>query len=187
MKKIIFVIAVLLLSLPVFAKEISGFGFNAGAGTDITLGLAVGAGASYLMVKDPAMSVEIGFNVFYSSFKDYADVENNNTYYDSATTIIYAVAANALFNYDPQKAGIYTVVGLGAGGVSIDWQKWSIDDPSYNDSGDDTGGSMIINLGVGGTFGNGFELRLQLPIFATFTGYGTIFSPALTAWAGIRI
>jgi hypothetical protein len=140
------------------------------------------------MVNDPQVSVELGFNFFFSSYNETStDGPYDYVYHDKATTLIFAVAGNALYNYDPQKSGVYTLTGIGAGGVNINWEKSSTDDPTYNDSGDDTGGSLIINLGVGGTFGNGFELRAQLPIFVTFTGLGTIFSPALTIGAGLRL
>jgi hypothetical protein len=188
MKKTLILILLVFTAFPVIAAEISGFGLNAGVGTDVSLGLAAGVGISYLMVNDPELSLEAGFNLYFSSYKESSvDGPADYVYYDSATTIIFAVAANALFNYNPKTAGIYTLAGLGAGGVNINWEKSSTDDPTYNDSGDSTGGSLIINLGVGGTFGNGFELRAQLPVFMTFTGLGTIFSPALTIGAGLRL
>lgn len=191
MKKIIIIIAVFLFAVPCFSKELTGFGLNANVGTDTSLGLVAAAGASYLTVNDPEVSVEIGFNVYFSSFKESFAGEppdDNKIYYNSEATIIYAIFANALFNYTPSKEGVYTVAGAGVGGVNLSWEKSSVDDPLYNDHGDDTGGSAIINLGVGGTFGNGFELRAQIPILITFMGFGGMkVSPALTVGAGLRM
>jgi hypothetical protein len=171
MKKIFAGILIIFLAFPVFAKEITGFGIHASGGIDTSLSPVAGAGASYLLSRDESMSTELGFDFYYYGYA--------RSMTETVSVLIYAVTVNMLFNYFPEKAGMYEAVGAGVGGTNL---------TSINtDYGDSGGGSLIINFGAGGTFGNGFELRAQLPIFISFAGFGTIFSPAITIGAGCRM
>lgn len=189
MKRIMITVVLMLAALPLFSKEPTGFGAYAVAGTNTGIGLSAGAGAGYLLPNDEEACIEIGLGVFYFGFSETRTEEAlSYTYNYSAKNIVYAVMASLYFNYKPQAAGMFEFVGAGVGGVSLDWDKNSSDMPSYNDSDSETGGVAMIIPGVGGTFGNGFEIRAQLPVFITFTQVdGTQFTPSLLVGAGLRL
>ena len=70
--------------------------------------------------------------------------------------------------------------------MSAYWKGESTDDPSYNDTREGTTGGMIINLGLGGTFPGGFELRLQTPVFVIFGVLKNSFVPTIALVGGVR-
>lgn len=164
------------------------FGLHAGVGTDISLGLAFGGGVSYILMSGENSGMEFGLDLYYSHSDTTSTEEwNGYDYRDVTTTIFFAVSYNNLFNYMPDKTGLYFLIGTGAGAASVSWEGSSTDDPSYNDSWDRIGGGFLVNLGLGWTFGNGFELRLQLPVMLIVGAFDSLLPvPMLNAAAGIR-
>jgi hypothetical protein len=189
MKRTITAAITLLIAFPVFSKQMTGFGVYAGAGTNTGAGFSAGAGMGYLLpTEEEGQYVEIGLCVYYSGFSENrTDNALDYVYNYSEKNIIYAIMASMYFNYKPQASGMFEVIGAGAGGANTSWDKNSAEMPVYNDSSSDTGGSLIISPGVGGTFGNGFELRAQLPVFIIFSNGGMKIEPALTLGAGLRL
>lgn len=108
MKSVIPGILVFFLVLPLFAEEPTGFGIRAMAGVDTSLLPVAGAGAGYILSRDENMSVELGLDFYYYG---YAQSSTN-----TVSVLIYAVTANMLFNYTPEKAGMYELAGAGVGG-----------------------------------------------------------------------
>ena len=189
MKRLITASVILLTAFPAFSKQLTGFGMYGQAGTNTGLGLSAGAGLGYLLpTEEPGLYIEIGLGVFYYGFSENRTDETLNYVYNyTENNIIYVITAAVYFNYRPQAAGMFEVVGAGAGGVNTAWEKNSADMPVYNDSNNDTGGCVMISPGAGATFGNGFELKAQLPVFVIFTNGGMNVRPALTVGAGLRM
>ena len=159
------------------------FSARAGVGTDINLGIAVGGGAGYLQRFQGMPPVDFGIDLYYyhgtSSSKEQVGT-HLNTYNDTTTLMVYAVSANFLHNYHPGQKGFYFITGVGVGAVSVDWVHQSPQDASYNDSGDYTGGGLLLNLGATYAFGPGFELRLLAPILVFQGPLGAVgFAPML--------
>ncbi len=184
MKKIIVIIAIASICIPAFSQGMSGFGIHAGVGTDISLGIGFGGGASYALVTDGLIAYEFGIDLYYAhSDVSAPDGPLNYVYRDVTTTIFFAATLNTLFNYLPDTGGIYFIIGSGAGAANVNWVGSSTDDPTYNDSSENTAGGLLLNFGLGGTFGNGFELRVQVPVIIILGG---AIVPLLNVAAGFR-
>ena len=186
MKKWVVAVFILIISASAAYSQGKTIGIHAGAGTDITLGLAVGGGASYLLTDLVGFDMEVGAFLFYSYSVD-SYTEYGNHYTETTSMFIFAVLSNFLFNYQGAEPGIFFIAGAGAAAMSVDWQIQSPDDSSANFTWDGVTGGLLVNIGLGGTFGGGFELRLQAPIFIVFTDYGGVkFAPMLVLLAGYR-
>lgn len=188
MKKILlFSIILIMCTCPVYS-EMLGIGIHAGIGTDISLGIAAGGGISYLITKINDIDLEGSVDFFYShSVDNYTEGIYDYEYTETTDTAILAVLANALFYYNPYVAGLYFLTGLGAAGVSVEWEISSDDDETANDSRDyPATGGMLVNLGVGLTLGGGFDIRLQTPVFIVFAEDAITFAPLFVIVAGVR-
>jgi hypothetical protein len=105
--------------------------------------------------------------------------------------------ANYLINYTPRQSGTFFIAGVGLGSVSVDWEERSATDVSLGtplpdggsmQSEDGSAGGSIFNLGVGQSFTNGMDVRLELPVIVTFSAPGDASSvvPTLILTAGFR-
>lgn len=192
MKKILCMIfAVLVLpAFPAVSKENPVFSVKAGIGTDVNLGIALGGGFGYLMEFSgmPPLEVDIDYYYYHGLDTSKEQVGNSlNTYNDTTTLRVFAVTANLLHGFQPEKAGFYFITGAGAGAVSLDWKHQSPEDTSYNDSGSSNGGGILVNLGAVYAFGRGFEIRLLAPILVFNGPLDTLgFAPMLNLTAALR-
>ncbi len=170
MKKALLIAAMLCIAAASFSLDMTGFGINGGVGTDISLGIGVGGGASYVFFAG-GLAYEVGLMIYYAhSDVSAPDGPMGYIYRDVTTSLLFGAAFNMLFKYDPGARGLFFLAGTGAGAVSVSWEGSSVDDPTYNDSWDRMAGGMLVNPGMGYTFGNGLELRLQIPVLIVFGG-----------------
>ncbi|MBI9097030.1 MAG: hypothetical protein JEY91_01065 [Spirochaetaceae bacterium] len=171
-------------------------GIHAGAGTDINLGLAVGVKASFLPLGLKRNPLEAGLEFFYSKS---TEESNNgfNDYLETTELFIIGAMANVLFGYQMESPTIFYILGIGVSAVSVYWEEKSPTDSSlgepYGDSGsmqsiEGLTGGTVLNLGLGYSFGKGFEARLELPIIIFFGEYGeaSAVAPSLTLMGGYR-
>jgi len=172
-----------------------GLGLRLGAGTDISGGIAYGLGVNYLTELNN-QAVEVGVVVYSGSFEE--ETEEFHTYIETTDVFVFGALANFLFKYNPQKTGIYYVAGVGLGIIEVEWEEKSDTDVSLGmplanggskQAADGSAAGSIINLGMGATFSNGFDLRLETPIIVSFDspGESSAVIPTLTLSAGIRL
>lgn len=183
-------VVLVVAALPSLAQDKPELSARAGIGTDLNLGIAVGGGLGWILRFPGWPPVEAGIDLYYYHGVDSSQEmvgPSLNTYNDTTTLMVYAVSANLLHSYAPGQRGLYYITGLGLGAVSVDWIHQSPQDTSYNDSGDYTGGGLLINLGLAYAFGSGFELRLLAPILVFRGPLDTLgFSPMLNLAASLR-
>ena len=157
----------------------SGFGIRGGIGTDITFSPGFGIGAFYVLAPDPYSSSnwDLGFDIYYSSVSE-DETEGSIKYEDNTKLLVFAFRANGLFNYQPYKSGVYFITGAGLVLASVDWEEKIIYSSPYlphteHWSDDAFSVGNILNLGIGLTFGSGFEVRFETPflIFYSVPGY----------------
>lgn len=197
--KLITLLSILLLCLPalVSAQTASAprVGLRAGVGTDITGGIAYGAGANYLMDLSKN-NVELGIVFFAGSFEESSD-EAMHTYDETTDIVVFGALANYLIGYAPNQANTYFIAGFGLASVSIEWEERSSTDNSLGtplDGGgskqsvDASTGGTVFNLGFGKSFGNGFDIRAEAPVIVSFSAPGEASSviPTFMVTAGIR-
>ncbi len=194
MKKIFVVLIAMFLASNSWAKtakkmEPIGFGLNLAAGAEIGTGLAGGGGMTYIVSNEDNTGFEICGGVYFSAGSQKSrDPDTGFNYTDDIISLYYTIGANMLFNYTQGKPGIYQFVGFGAGANTRNVTRKSEDDPAANDNTSGSTGAMMINLGVAGAFANGFELRLQLPVFFRMVEGGSpVLSPVIIAGIGIRV
>lgn len=170
-------------------------GIRAGVGTDVNLGIAYGAGGNYLLTF-PQNSLELGVVFFGGSFEETTE-EAINTYEEKTDIFVFAAMANYLFGYAPNKPGPFFIAGIGLASVSVEWEERSDGDVSLGtplpgggsmQSEEGSGGGTVFNLGVGGSFASGFDIRAELPVIVTFSAPGDASSvvPTLMVTAGYR-
>ena len=191
------ILAMLLLTLGMVGSAAGQgrFGIRGGAGTDVSGGVAWGFGGTYLF---PAQSnqVEFGIEFFGGSFEEETD-EGNNTYVENTDIFVFALNANLLVGYEREELKPFFIAGVGLGSITVEWEESSATDSSLGtplpgggsmQSDDGSAGGTILNLGVGQSFGNGFELRLEFPVIVTFSPPGGASSvvPAATLMGGLR-
>ncbi len=180
---------------PGFASEgekpgmAGAFGIRAAVGTDVHLGLGFGAGASYSWFpKDRDMRLELGADIFYHHSKEEDSDEDYYATYDEETELtIFAVRANALFNYYPGEGRAFFIAGVGFVAANVYWEETQtpletgVSRP-YDDA-EGTAAGNIFNLGVGYAFKNGLELRVEAPMLVFYSQFGnsTTFAPTITA------
>jgi hypothetical protein len=184
-----------LCALAAHSATPSGVGVRAGAGTDISGGVAYGGGVNYLYSQDGSGAWELGLVGYGGKFEE-TTVEMN-TYVEKTTVAAFGVLVNRLVKYKPGMRGPFTVFGLGAGVTSVSWEERSATDITLGtrlasggsmQSADGTGGGILFNLGVGYVFGGPVDLRLEVPIIINSNAPGNSSSviPALTLTAGMR-
>ncbi len=173
----------------------SGVGIRAGAGTDISGGVAYGGGLNYLISQDGGGAWELGFVGYGGSFEE--TTTEVHTYVETTDVFAFGVLVNRLVKYSPGMRGPFTVFGVGAGAVSVSWEERSTGDISLGtrlpgggsmQSADGTGGGLIVNLGVGYGFGGPMDLRIEAPVIfnSDAPGNSTSVIPAVTLTAGMR-
>jgi hypothetical protein len=170
-------------------------------GTDISLGLGFGLGASYTFRPAAASTAfEFGLDVFVHHATEESSEESGVfTEHSRETTdlLIFAVRANGLFNYTPRRPSVYFIAGFGFVVASMEWKeelRYTSSDPfvrqlpSKNDA-DGTVAGNVVNLGVGLTTGSPIEIRLETPMlfFYSVAGNAGSFVPTFTISASYRL
>jgi hypothetical protein len=193
LKKILFSLMILtLISGQALAKptikEPVGFGINLGAGLQMGTGFAGSGGMTYIIANEDNMGFEVGGNLLMTfGTSNTIDPNTNFRYTDDAVILYYSALVDVLFNYRPGKACVYQFIGAGIGASTKTDTKTSADDPASNDTITTSSGAIILNFGVAGAFGSGFELRLQVPVYIRLEDSGTAVAPAVTLGFGYRI
>ena len=161
-----------------------------GAGTDASLGLALG-GEYQLMLSDTLPNLRVGPSLYFNRWTE--TTEEFHTYEEESTTFIFGVAANYYSTTaDP------TLSFIGGGGIAFmlnDWQETSETDSSigplidgfYTDEEEASGASIYLNVGVSKLLSESFALELNVPLFFIPTPVGTLIAPALTVSAVIPL
>ncbi len=158
----------------------SGFGIRGGLGTDITLSIGFGLGAFYVLAPSSfsTSNWDFGIDIYYANVSE-ETVEGSIRYKDKTELVIFTLRANGLFNYKPHKSGVYFVAGTGLVLGNVSWGEDIIYSAPYyphTEPWDFSAFSVgnVLNLGIGLTFGGGFETRFETPllIFYSVPGYG---------------
>lgn len=189
------IVVLLLIAGTVSAQDSPKIGIRGGIGTDVSLGIAYGFGVNYL-IDFPQNSLELGVVVFGGSFEESTD-EGIHTYDETTDLIVFGVEANYLIGYNPREPGIFFVTGIGLAIINVEWEEKSDTDGSLGDplpgggsmqSDDGSTGGVIFNLGVGGSFSSGLDIRAEIPVILTFAAPGGSSSviPLLTVTLGYR-
>ena len=172
------------------ADQTGTFGVRAGIGTDISFGIAYGAGFNYRIQEN----MELGLVLFGGKFSETSD--NGFNVYEE-TTDIFAIAAQAnwLFSHRPDETKPFFVAGTGLAFISYEWQESSATDTSLGtpipgggsmQSEDGGTGGVIFNVGVGMTFSSPFDLRFEVPIMIPFGIENVSVIPLFMLTAGYR-
>lgn len=190
----------LLLSLSIFVFSTSygqtdqtgTFGIRAGIGTDISFGIAYGAGFNYRLQEN----MELGLVLFGGKFSETSD---NGTNIYEETTNIFAIAAQAnwLFSHRPNETKPFFIAGTGLAFISYEWQESSATDSSLGtplpgggsgsmQSEEGGTGGVIFDVGIGFTFGGPFDLRFEVPIMIPFGIENVGVIPLFMLTAGYR-
>lgn len=173
-------LAFLGLSLPatLWAQSEGAFGIRAGAGADISGGVAYGGQIDYTLPRG-ANAFELGLVGFGGKFTE-DRTEGIHDYTEESKLFVVAAIANYLFRHSPAGSGPYFVGGAGVGAFSVEWREESPTDPSLGtplpDGGtfqveDATTSGFILNFGIGHRFNEQYDIRAQVPTF--FIGSGT--------------
>jgi hypothetical protein len=174
---------------PQKTREPLGFGLQLGAGMEIGLGFACGGGLSYLIQGEDNSWFEIGGRFYITANSvNTQDRATGYHYTEDSLNMYYAVTAGMLFNYRQGRNCIYQYLSLGAGACTrnITWK--SADDPAGSDTNSATTGVLMASPGVAASFSNGFEIRLQLPVFLRMTDGGNpVMAPMIIAGVGLRV
>ena len=175
--------------------QTGSFGIRGGIGTDISGGIAYGGSVNYQLPQG-TNALEIGIMGFGGSFEEETE-EEINTYVETTDLLVFALMANYLLNYSPDRSGVYVLAGVGVGAVIVEWEERSDTDTSLGtplpnggskQSDDGSAGGSIVSVGVGMSAGNGFDLRVEVPVIITFSAPGEAASviPTFTLTAGLR-
>ena len=189
------IIALFITAYTVTAQTMPKIGIRGGVGTDINLGLAYGIGGNFL-INLQNNSVELGAVFFGGSFEESTD-EGMHTYDETTDLFVFGVLANYLIGYVPRQPGLFFITGIGLAAISVEWEEKSTSDGSLGtplpgggsmQSADGTAGGTVINLGIGGSFSNGMDIRIEVPVIVTFAPPGGASSvvPNLIATLGYR-
>jgi len=166
------------------------FGVRAGIGTDISFGIAYGAGFNYRLQEN----MELGLVLFGGKFSETSD--NGFNVYEE-TTDIFAIAAQAnwLFSHRPDETKPFFVAGTGLAFISYEWQESSATDTSLGtplpgggsmQSEEGGTGGVIFDVGIGYTFSSPFDLRFEVPIMIPFGIENVGVIPLFMLTAGYR-
>jgi hypothetical protein len=163
------------------------FAIRAGIGTDPNLGLGIGFGARYAWFGASTTSFEFGADYFYNKSTESNDRQAGGiTVTDEEVTKlgVFGVRGNALFNYAPDKGGVYFIVGFGFVVANVQWtEDWTDANGknTYHDDLDVTSGGNIFNFGIGVSISSAFEARLETPmLFFYNSGNASAFAPTIT-------
>ncbi len=170
-----------------------GIGVRGGIGTDITFGgVAFGAGVNSLFQE----RLEIGLMGYYGKFEETSD-NGVNEYEETTEVTAFAALVNYLYGYERDRKGWLFVGGAGLAYLGVYWEERSDTDvtlgellPGGGSMQDFEGsvGGLLFNLGAGYSFGNGFDVRLEVPIVIAFgdTGGAAGVIPLFTLTGGYR-
>lgn len=176
-------VAVIAAASNASAQTSGGLGLRASVGTDVTLGVGVGAGAAYSWVPiEGGTAFEFGADLFYHRSSE-EEQEPVTRYRETTTLVLFSVRANGLFNYYPQKGGVYFIMGFGFVVANMGWKRESISGvlrPTEDEEAIAPGN--IVNLGVGISLSKALDLRLETPMlfFYSTAGGATSFAPTVT-------
>jgi len=161
---------------------------RAGVGTDPNLGLGLGIGGRYAWVSATGPSFEFGADFYYHGSSETKQRQAGGVTVDdkeTTTLTVFGVRGNGLFNYSPDKGGVYFIAGFGFVVANVQWEEnWT--NPSgvntYHDDLDVTSAGNIINFGIGMAWTSGVEARLETPMlyFYDSGGKAVSFAPTLT-------
>jgi hypothetical protein len=156
--------------MPLGAAGSSAYLARINAGMDvIDIGFAGGVGGGYRFA-GPAGNMEVLGDVYYSPYCE-TYTEGTKTFDYKSTLIIFAVRANWLFSYTPEKRGLYQVVGAGFFAGSFSWSNY---DRMFGitQGNDYFASGAVINLGLGWAFTRWLEARFEVPVMVFFGTYG---------------
>jgi len=133
---------------------------------------------------------------FGGSFEEKTD-EGIHTYEEKTDLIVFGLVANYLIGYTARQPGLFFVTGIGLASINVEWEERSATDESLGtplpgggsmQSEDGTAGGTVFNLGIGGSFSSGLDIRAELPIIVIFAPPGEASSvvPTLIATLGYR-
>jgi hypothetical protein len=167
-------------ALPGDAQESSGLSngrilARASLGIDvIDFGLAVGLGAGYRLPVGTG-TAEVLLDVFYNR-ATYSYEESFWEYEGTEWLTIVALRVGWLFNYTPEKRGLYPLVGTGFFAGSYEYEETGhpvgSPTPTVSDSDDFFASGTVLNLGLGYVFSDNLEARAEVPVLVFFGAYG---------------
>jgi hypothetical protein len=166
------------------------FGIRAGIGTDITFGIAYGAGFNYRLQDN----MELGLVLFGGKFSETSD-NGFNTYEETTNIFAIGAQANWLFNHRPDETKPFFIAGTGLAFISYEWEERSDTDTSLGtplpgggsmQSEDGGTGGVIFDIGIGYTFSSPFDLRFEVPIMIPFGIENVSVVPLFMLTAGYR-
>lgn len=192
MKKLYLVISLIFFMITAYGQtdQTGTFGIRAGIGTDISFGIAYGAGFNYRLQEN----MELGLVLFGGKF---SETSNNGFNNYEETTNIFAIAAQAnwLFGHQPDETKVFFIAGTGLAYISYEWEERSATDTSLGtplpgggsmQSEDGGTGGVIFNVGLGMTFSSPFDLRFEVPIMVPFGIENVSVVPLFMLTAGYR-
>lgn len=145
-------------------------GIRGGIGTDIEGGTAFGLGINKTFIS-PNTGIEAGLLLFKAHVEE--TTTEFHTYEEVTDLTVIGVTVNLLNNYTPNKSGMFYLIGTGLGIMSVEWEESSPTDTSLGtllpgggskQSEEGTTVGIIFDFGIGKTFGNGFDVRAELPL-----------------------
>ncbi len=192
MKKLYLLLSLSFIVITAYGQtdQTGTFGIRAGIGTDISLGIAYGAGFNYRLQEN----MELGLVLFGGKF---SETSNNGVNDYEETTNIFAIAAQAnwLFNHRPDETKPFFIAGTGLAFISYEWEERSATDTSLGtplpgggsmQSEEGGTGGVIFNVGAGMTFASPFDLRFEVPIMVPFGIENVSVVPLFMLTAGYR-
>lgn len=165
------------------------FGLRVNGGMDVTTGgIGYGAGASIIYIPDEdGVKYEFGLDFYKSKL-----IENKTelgSVSDVTKLLLFSIRTNFLFNYHPDKTGIFYLAGFGLAGGMMDWERIDGLDGTgnYIEQEEYTPIGNVVNLGVGLSTTFGLEPRLEVPLLFFYNaGNAGAFLPAVTFALGYR-
>jgi hypothetical protein len=169
-------------------SQSSTFAIRGGVGTDIKLGVGFGIGGAAVWSSGGGTAFEFGADIYLHHLTDpYAEERNGVTVNgeDKEGLTVFAVRANALFNYRPSRKSVYFILGAGFVVAHLTWEEnenapnWT---RPYHDEAEATSAGNIVNLGVGIPLSTQFDLRFEAPMlfFYSVAGKASSFAPTAT-------
>jgi len=144
-------------------------------GIDVmNFGLAVGLGAGYRLPAGKGHA-EIMLDIFYNR-ANYSYEESFWEYEGTEWLTIVAVRFDWLFNYTPEKRGLYPLVGSGffAGTYAYEETGHPVGSPTPTGTNSDDffASGTLLNAGLAYVFTNNLEARAEIPVLVFFGAYG---------------
>jgi hypothetical protein len=140
----------------------------------IDFGLAVGLGGGYRLPVGSG-TAEILLDIFYNRAK-YSYEESFWEYEGTEWLTILAVRFDWLFNYTPQKRGLYPLAGTGFFAGSYEYEETGhpvgSPTPTSTDSNDYFASGTVFNGGLAYVFTDNLEARVEIPVLVFFGAYG---------------